>query len=85
MPKMARGTSGSSTRTMSRNIMVLKAMEVSRIITRSPRIVGISKMEPTPASRAPMAVMITPVSTALMAPAAFSPNTNSVFVMGVTK
>src|SRR5581483_9546686 len=42
------GTSGSSTRTMSRNIMVLKASEVSRIMAPSPRKVDGSKMVPTP-------------------------------------
>ncbi len=40
MPKVARGTSGSSTRTIIKNIMVLKAMEVSRIMISSPSTVS---------------------------------------------
>jgi len=49
MPNMARGTSGSSMRTISRNIIVLNASDVSTIITSSPSIVSGLKIVLTPA------------------------------------
>ena len=85
MPKIARGTSGSSTRTTNRNIMVFKATAVSRIITIKPSAVDKLKMVPTPASSDPTTVITAPTITALIALAAFSPRTSSVFVMGVTR
>ena len=39
----------------------------------------------TPAISDPITTMITPVITALIAPATFSPSTSSSFVMGVTR
>src|SRR6266568_1565459 len=81
IPKIARGTRGSSTRTISRNIIVLNATEVSRIISISPSMVPGWKIVPTPASSDPMAVMTIPVITALIAPAAFRPSTSSAFVI----
>ena len=39
MPNMARGTRGSSIRTISKNIIVLNANDVSTIITSNPKIV----------------------------------------------
>ena len=85
MPKIACGTSGSSTRTISRNIIVLKAIEVSPIMMNRPSTVAGLKIVLTPASNAPITVITTPVSTALMAPARFNPKTISVFVIGVTR
>ena len=85
MPNVALGTSGSSTRTINKNIMVLKATEVIRIMTSSPRAVAGLNRVPTPDNRDPMTVITIPVITALIAPAAFSPNTSSALVMGVTR
>ena len=85
IPNVARGTSGSSTRTIIRNIMQLNAVAVATIIASNPSIVNGLKIDPTPAISDPMIVMTTPVSTPLIAPAPFNPNTNSDFVIGVTK
>ena len=84
MPNMARGTSGSSIRTISKNIMVLNASEVSTIITSNPTIVCRLKIVPTPASSDPITQEITPVITALIAPARFNPNTSSSLVIGAS-
>src|ERR1035437_3828760 len=85
MPKVARGTRGSSTRTIIRNIMQLNAAAVARIIASNPSMVRGLKIVPTPAISDPIMVMTSPVSTPLMAPAPFSPNTSSVLVIGVTR
>ncbi len=47
--------------------------------------VGGMKIVPSPASRDPITVITMPASTALMAPATFSPKTSSIFVIGVTR
>ena len=85
MPNMARGTSGSSTRTIIRNIMALKAIEVATMRTSSSSMLRGSKMVLTPASSEPMVVITTPDNTALIEPAAFSPSTSSSLVIGVTR
>src|ERR1700750_2042941 len=84
-PNMARGTSGSSTRTIIRNIMPLKAIDVEMMsIRRSKAVTGL-KMTPRPANNEPMTTMQTPDNTALMVPARFNPSTSSNRVIGVTR
>src|SRR6202045_2722634 len=85
IPKIARGTSGSSIRTIIKNIIVLNATEVSTIITNRPPIVPGLNIVPTPDASDPTTVITTPVITALIAPAPFSPNTSYDFVIGVTR
>jgi hypothetical protein len=84
-PNMARGVSGSSTRTMSRNIMPLKAMEVPTIRQRSSSMASGWKMTPSPAMSEPMTVRQMPDRIAFIAPAMFRPITSSSLVMGVTR
>src|SRR5580700_11502493 len=85
MPNIARGTSGSSTRAINKNIIELNASEVSTIITNNPNMVAGLNIVPTPDASDPTTVITTPVITALIAPAPFSPNTSSDFVIGVTR
>src|SRR5208282_982259 len=63
----------------------LNATDVRVIITSSPSIVPGLNIVPTPDSSDPITVITTPVITALIAPAPFSPNTNSPLVIGVTR
>ena len=72
-------------RTISRNIIVLNAIDVSTIMISSPIMVTGLKIVDTPASREPIPTMMTPVITALIAPARFKPSTSSSLVIGVTR
>ncbi len=64
---------------------MLKASEVSTIMISRPITVTGLKIVLTPAIMEPIPTMITPVITALIAPARFSPSTSSSFVIGVTR
>ena len=57
--------------------MVLNASEVRTIITKSPAIVSGLKIVLTPEISEPITQIITPVITALIAPARLSPSTSS--------
>ena len=82
---MARGTRGSLTRTMIRNIMLMSASAVSTtmtsILARRSRLSG-SGM---PAMSEPRVTKTNPESTALMAPARLKPMMRSNLVRGVTR
>ena len=82
---MARGISGSLTRTMIRNIMLMSANAVTTMrITRRSARTG-SKGCGTPAITEPTNMMAIPAITALIVPETLKPAISSNLLIGVTR
>ena len=85
MPNTARGSSGSLTRTISRNIRLISANEVTQTTTNSRTSRIGSKGFGTPAITEPTRIRNIPAITALIVPEMLKPAISSNFLIGVTK
>src|SRR3989442_8627495 len=84
-PNIARGISGSVTRTMSRNIRLMSANAVATMTTKSRKSRSGSNGLGIPAMSDPTVISTKPESTALIVPERLKPAINSNFVIGVTR
>ncbi len=84
-PKIARGISGSDTRTMMRNIMLISANAVKQTTTNMRNSRSGSNGIGMPAMRLPTIMIEQPASTALMVPERLKPATSSSLLIGVTR
>ena len=82
---MARGSKGSLTRTISKNIMLTSASDATMITTKTLNILNGSKGFGIPAITAPMVISTLPAMTAFTVPERLNPEINSNFVIGVTR
>ena len=84
-PKIARGTSGSLTRTMIRNIMLMSASAVATTTMNIFIIRSGFNGSGIPAMTEPSEIKTTPAMIALSAPASVKPRISSNLRMGVTR
>ena len=80
-----RGSSGSLTRTMMRNIMLMSAKAVTTITTKRRMMRNGSNGFGTPAMIDPISMIANPARTALIVPDMLNPAISSSLVIGVTR